>query len=197
MLCYIKLTNYATLLLMYAHKELNYLSIEQYLENEKTSEVKYEYIHGLVYAMAGASDEHNGIAVNLVAELANASRKHGCRIYMSDMKVRAASNVFYYPDVMVVCQKDSDRYYKENPCLIVEILSASTATTDQREKLQAYLAIPSLQSYILIDSRKRHVVAYHHEQGNWQEYTYQLTDKINFSCLETRLGFEDIYQNLL
>ena len=178
-------------------KELAFLSIEQYLENEKNSEIKYEYIHGLIYAMAGASDEHNGIAINLVAELAKASRKHGCRIYMSDMKVRAAANVFYYPDVMLVCQKDDNRYYKENPCLIVEILSSSTAVTDQREKLQAYLAIPSLESYVLIDSRKRHVVAYNREKSGWQEYTYQSTNKVDFACIETQLSFEDIYQNLL
>ena len=66
---------------------------------------------------------------------------------MSDMKVKALGSRFYYPDVMAVCdESDADDYIKERPCLSVEVLSRATAGTDRREKVDAYLSLPSLQS---------------------------------------------------
>ncbi len=124
---------------MNAVKSLNYIGVDNYLKNEKTASVKHEYVYGQVYAMAGASDYHNGIALNIASILNEISFKHSCRAYISDMKVRAKKEVFYYPDVMVVCEQDNNNdYYKEKPCLIVEVLSKSTERIDKHEKLQAY-----------------------------------------------------------
>ena len=72
--------------------------------------------------------------------------------------MRTLGSRFYYPDVMAVCdENDMDDYIKERPCLIVEVLSRSTANTDRREKVDAYLSLPSLQSYILVDSQMKRI----------------------------------------
>ena len=182
---------------MNAVKSLNYISVENYLEDEKSALVKHEYVYGQVYAMAGASDAHNGIALNIAAILNEISFKRSCRTYISDMKVRAEKEIFYYPDVMVICEQDNDNdYYKEKPCLIVEVLSKSTERVDKHEKLQAYLAIPSLQTYLIVDSRKKLIQGYHLRENNWEERIYQEQDEVSLDCLEMVLSVEDVYRGL-
>ncbi len=89
---------------MTVSKSQTYLSPEEYLAAEQESPIKHEYIQGQVYAMAGASDAHVTVSLNLATLLRNHLRGTGCRVYMADMKAQIEStNVFYYPDVMVTC----------------------------------------------------------------------------------------------
>src|SRR5262245_34123570 len=114
------------------------VSVEEYLAAEPRSEVRHEYIGGEVYAVAGASEEHNIIATNLLAALHAHLRGKACRVFMVDMKVRlfaAREEIFYYPDLMVTCDaRDTDRYFKRFPNVLIEVLSTDTARTDRREK---------------------------------------------------------------
>ncbi|MBA2617877.1 MAG: Uma2 family endonuclease, partial [Rubrobacter sp.] len=109
---------------------------------EKTATVRHEYVAGEVYAMTGASRRHNRIAGNVYRRLADAAAGGPCRVYMETVKLRI-EDVFYYPDVMVACGPEpDDPYYEDDPCLVVEVVSPSTETTDRREKLAAYKRIP-------------------------------------------------------
>lgn len=91
--------------------------------------------------------------MNLVLALGPLARKRGCRLYASDMRLKVDAATVYYPDLMVVCEEDPGEYYKEKPCLVIEVLSDSTEATDRREKLRKYLDLPTLQAYLLLDSR--------------------------------------------
>lgn len=127
------------------------LAIDEYLELEKESPVRHEYVGGEIFAMAAASDRHNRVAGNIYALLWPALRGGPCRIYMSDMKVQISDDQVFYPDVMVTCDPDdTGEYVKKRPCLIVEVLSPSTASIDRREKLVAYRRLESLQAYIVL-----------------------------------------------
>src|SRR5437868_10418084 len=98
-------------------------TVEEYLFGEGRSEVRHEYIGGLLYAMAGASEEHNIISLNMATALRSHLREKPCRVFMVDMKVRleiAREDIFYYPDLVVVCDaRDSDRYFKRYPKVII------------------------------------------------------------------------------
>lgn len=138
-----------TALVMMASPQFTYLSAKQYLQKEETSDIKHEYIDGQIYAMAGASDRQVTIAGNLFALLRSHVRGSGCRVYISDMKVRIESlNRFYYPDILVTCD-ERDREtpaYKQFPKLIVEVLSDSTEAFDRGDKFADYQQIESLVS---------------------------------------------------
>src|SRR6266478_3678302 len=99
------------------------MSVDEYLEAEKTASVRHEYVAGQIYAMAGASDAHNTIAGNFFAVLKARLRGGPCRTYMSDMKVWIEeAGVFYYPDILVTCDpEDSGEYNKTRPSLIIEV----------------------------------------------------------------------------
>jgi Uma2 family endonuclease len=132
-----------------------FLSVEDYLAGEELAEQKHEYLAGIVYAMAGAKNEHNVIATNLLGLLHGFLRGHACRPFNSDTKVRirlADQTRFYYPDVQVVCRPNplSD-HFQDSPAVIFEVVSDSTRRIDEQEKRAAYLAIPTLNAYVLIE----------------------------------------------
>ncbi len=88
------------------------LSVEEYLELEKSATVKHEYVGGEIHAMVRASRRHNRIAGNIFRKLADAAEGGPCRVYISDMKLQV-EEVFYYPDVMVACGAPPENEYSK------------------------------------------------------------------------------------
>lgn len=176
-----------------------YITVEEYLELEKTSSVKHEYVAGEIHAMVGASRRHNRIAVNILRRLADAAEGGPCRVYISDMKLRAAEDLFYYSDVMVACEQEPDDPYTESEsCLVVEVVSPSTETTDRREKLAAYKKMPTVQAY-LIAAQDRPWIERHWrgEDGVWRRA--DLVDEgavVPVPCPETQVTLADVYEGL-
>jgi len=145
------------------------MSVQEYLEFERNSPVKHEYVGGHVYAMTGASRRHSRIALNVARKLADAAEGGSCRVHQSDMKVPAPDGPFYYPDVVVACgEEPEDEYLEDAPCLIVEVLSPNTEATDRREKLIAYRRIESLMVYLIVAQNEAAVERHHRDaRGEW------------------------------
>ena len=177
---------------MDASKSMMQISAEDYLEGEKDAAVKHEYVRGEVFALAGASDMHNTIAGNIHTVFNLAARRTDCRAYMSDMKVRIGE-IFYYPDVMFVCDDTPDPYYKDKPCVLVEVLSPSTLRTDTNEKRYNYLELPSLKLYLLVDSRRRFVWGYYRSKTGWLERVFAEGERVPVPCADVELTVADIY----
>ena len=175
--------------------QLDFISEQEYLAGEQTSELKYEYIDGYVYAMSGASNNHNLIAGNVFATLANHLKKKPCRPYISDMKVKIGSR-YFYPDVLVDCSNlTGDSYYTEQPIILVEVLSKSTRRMDETTKRMTYMQIPSLQEYILIEQDFVDVEIIRRETG-WLSEHYFLGDELTISSIGLTLTVEDIYERV-
>lgn len=173
----------------------HYLSEHEYLSGEKISQLKHEYIAGEVFAMAGASRNHERIAGNIYAKLLQQLTNIPCEPFSSDLKVKALNN-FYYPDVLVVCDDaDGNNYYTEKPLIIVEVLSKSTRRMDKTHKMQAYKNIPELQEYVLIEQDYVDVEICR-RNNHWQSEHYFLGDEITFKTLELTLTVAEIYQRV-
>ncbi|MCU0238471.1 MAG: Uma2 family endonuclease [Pyrinomonadaceae bacterium] len=143
------------------------LSIEDYIEGEEISEIRHEYIYGEVYAMAGASDTHNIIVGNIFGNLWSHLRNAQCQAFSENMKLKADEATFYYPDVMIACDENpTSVYYREEPILLVEVLSNSTERTDRNEKLTVYKKIPSLQEYLIVWQDKVYCEIYRRKSEN-------------------------------
>ncbi len=173
-----------------------------YLEGEKNSTVRHEFIDGEVYAMAGAGEAHNLIAGNVFARLRSAVRGGPCRVFISDMKLHVAAwNAFYYPDVMVVCNAaDAHTHYKESPSVIVEVLSDSTAGIDQREKLLAYRTLASLREYVLIAQDKRQIDVYRRQPDDaWLLETLGKDDAdvLQLESVGVGMSMAEVYEDVV
>jgi len=132
-----------------------FVTPEQYLEIERKADYKSEYHSGQVFAMAGASREHNLLVGSIVRRLGNLLDGRPCETYPSDMRVLvSATGLYTYPDVSVACGEpeflDGSLDVLLNPLLIVEVLSPSTESYDRGAKFALYQRLPSLQEYVLV-----------------------------------------------
>jgi Uma2 family endonuclease len=175
------------------------LSEAEYLENEKASALRHEYLAGYVYAMAGASATHNLIALNLASRLRAHLRGGPCQVFISDMKVKIESiETFYYLDVMVTCDpSDNADYFWTNPVLIIEVTSPTTATTDRREKLLAYQRIPCLRQYVLVAQDEISVQLYSRDKdGRLWEETLGPDGVIELDCVDLSMTVKEAYEDV-
>lgn len=174
------------------------LTVEEYLRLEAKAEVHHEYVAGLMYAMSGGTLRHNMLVLNIATCLRPAATADGCRVFVNDVKVQAADDVFYYPDVVLACGALDDlAVYLREPCLIVEVTSASTRRTDCREKLQAYCAMPSLRAYLIVDQRRQWVEAHIRDAGgNWSRTELTGDEQVVLPCPRTTLSMRDIYEGV-
>lgn len=176
------------------------LSVEGYLAYEADGRLRHEYIAGEIFAMTGASLEHNIIAGNLFNAFSNQLRGGPSRAFMADFKVRLKNgmdDIFYYPDVMVACGHEGiEKYYLTNPTLIVEVLSPTTEAIDRREKALHYRQLPALEEYALVAQEGNEVTLYR-RASNWGCSVVRTLDAIaEFHSIGLSLPLAMIYEGV-
>jgi Uma2 family endonuclease len=178
-----------------------YFTPEEYLDIERISPIKHEYLQGQLVAMAGASKAHVIITGNLSALLVNHLRGTGCISYAVDMKVRLpALNLFYYSDLAVTCD-ERDRASNEDfilhPKLIVEVLSDSTEAFDRGDKFSDYKTIAEFEEYILIHQKQILVEQFQRQSDNlWVPQIYRAGDTVELTSIDFVFAIETLYENI-
>ncbi|MGD9560695.1 MAG: Uma2 family endonuclease [Pyrinomonadaceae bacterium] len=177
------------------------VSVEEYLEGEKVSRVKHEYVNGEVYAMAGVSDRHNRICLNLSMLLDSHLEGSECDVFVVDVKLKVSESLYYYPDVFVACDKAPEsEYFRTAPVLVVEVVSPSTRQIDRREKLLAYQQVPSVLEYLIVEQDKMHIELHRRQpNGTWITYFYNDNDldvEIEFESVGLKTDLEAIYRRV-
>lgn len=173
------------------------ITVDEYLEAEIDAETRHEYVYGEVFALAGGSVSHSVIGTNVARLLGNAAAGGDCRVHGSDMKLRVEERLFYYPDVMVVCEPPADDFCETSPCVVIEVVSPSTARKDKLEKRFAYTSLESLHLYLLVDSRKREVTGYYRQAAGWEERTFSAGEIVPVPCVDAELSFDGLYDKTL
>ena len=182
-----------------AQKQVEFISIAEYLDGENISSIKHEYLDGTVYAMAGASDRHNRLSINLTSKLDSHLADDQCDVFMADMKVQASDTTFYYPDVMVACDGvNADPYYRKQPRLIIEVTSPSTENIDRSEKLLAYKQIKSLKEYVLVSQDSIRIDVFRRMRGErWQlEILTDAKEELHLESINLKLSVALIYRRV-
>ncbi|MFM8333247.1 MAG: Uma2 family endonuclease [Candidatus Methylumidiphilus sp.] len=177
---------------MSANPKIAFVSAESYLQDELNSPIKHQYIDGQVYAMAGASRNHERIAGNVYRKMGNHLEGRSCEAFASDLKVKVGNN-FFYPDALVVCgEQNPHEYYTTSPTIIVEVLSKSTRRMDQTTKRLAYFNITTLQEYIVIEQDIVDVEVCR-RSNHWVSEHFFMGDEVCFAAIGLTLTVEDIY----
>lgn len=182
-------------------RQSSLISPEEYLAGELTSEIKHEYLGGIVHAMAGARNVHNVIAGNIFAALHSRLRGQKCQPFNSDTKLRifmpSGQLRYYYPDAQVVCdQNPLEDSFQDRPVVIFEVLSLSTKRTDEKEKLQAYTTLPTLDTYVLVDSNSWRVTMHQRSSTIFERTIMEnQADVIRLPCLNLELPIAELYEN--
>jgi Uma2 family endonuclease len=185
---------------------------EEYLSLEREADERHEYIDGYIYAMAGESDEHGDICVNLVRELSTALKGKPCKVKTKDTKVRSGplpsiknsiKGLYSYPDVIVICGEpqflDKHKEVVTNPTVIIEVLSDSTEQFDRIEKFFRYKNwCPSLKEYLLVWQNAPIVEHYScYEKDVWRYGVYYGTDSsFVINSIETTMLLSEIFDRV-
>jgi len=182
-------------------KKLNLVSVDDYLAGELISPLKHEYLGGVVYAMAGARNAHNIIATNTLVAMGSRLRGRRCRPFNSDTKIRVrlpAHVRFYYPDASVICRPNPQTgSFQDEPAALVEVLSRRTRRIDEGEKKEAYLTIPSLGAYLLIEQDAPAVVVFRRTEHGFLREVYQELDAVlSLPEIEIDLPLAEIYESV-
>lgn len=179
------------------------LSVAEYLATEPFNLEKREYLAGVVYDMAGASEAHGVIAMNLYGMIHTRLRGKTCQGFSDNMQLRLrrpGGTYFYYPDAMISCDPmDSPgQRWKERPAALFEILSESTRGTDEREKRMAYLELPGLQAYVRIEQDRAAVtVDGRTDDGDWALTHFEGLDAVAFlPTLRMELPLVELYERM-
>lgn len=188
---------------MAALPDKKYYSPDEYLAQERAAEEKSEYWGGYIYAMAGASRQHNLIVSNVTYRLVSQLRDRPCEVYPSAMKVRALGRRRYvYPDVSVVCGEpvfeDDHGDVLVNPTVVVEVLSDSTERVDRGRKFDAYRTVDSLQAYVLIAQDAPTVHASHRQaDGQWLfSAATALDETLRLPAIDCELPLAEVYRKV-
>jgi Uma2 family endonuclease len=174
------------------------LTVEEFLRIEESSERRNEYVAGHLFPVEATTTRHNAIIANVSTRLRAAARGGPCRVYFCDLLVRADPNRIYYPDCVVVCTPHAgDTVMFDEACLVVEVTSRSTRRTDRGEKLDAYLSMPSLRGYIVIEQTRRHVTAYLRDaSGEWRREEAMAAGSVQLPCLDVPLTIAQVYEDV-
>lgn len=169
------------------------VSVEEYLESEKGSEQRHEYVDGVLVAMAGETLRHDDIVLNVVEALRPIARAKDCRLHASGIQIRVRSTRYRYPDVVVSCENPTNPRLLEAPCFILEVLSESTADTDTGKKLEEYTRLPSMQVYAIAAQAEPRVIVYKRDVEGWRVEILEGAGQLEVACLGAGVTLEQIY----
>ena len=187
-----------------AESRLRY-TVEEYLELERQSEVRHEYLDGQIYEMAGESLAHGRICINLARELSTQLKGKPCEALSANMKVQVQSRSMYvYPDLTIVCDEpifhDTKRDVLTNPRVIFEVLSPSTEKYDRGEKFRRYNSqLETLTDYVLISQHLccvEHFTRQPHNQWLYRALT-ESTDTLHLVSIDCHLQVSEIYDRVV
>jgi Uma2 family endonuclease len=175
----------------------------EYLAAERASEIKHEWLDGEVFAMAGGTPEHSGLAAAITAELRDALRGRPCRVFSSDLRVRVPeTGLATYPDATVVCGRlethPEDEHAVTNPVVLVEVLSDSTEGYDRGKKFAHYRRLASLRDYVLVNPNEARIEVFHRtDAGTWELAEAGAGQTIEIASLGCTLAVDEVYRDPL
>jgi Uma2 family endonuclease len=172
------------------------MTVEEYFQLEENDpDTCYEYVDGRVYVVTGGTANHDTIKSNIQRILWHLLRGSKCRVYSSDMKVFISETRYFHPDVIVSCDTHDRGTVQaiQSPRLVVEVLSPSTEMTDRTWKLKNYRAHPTIEEYVLVDSRSVKMEIYYKENNKWVYDAFEDGDEIFLNSLGVRFSLADAY----
>ena len=181
-------------------RTLTRMSVAEYLARERESEIKHEYVYGAVFEMPGVKRNHSRLEINLTLSLGAQLDPAACEIHSASLQVGVDDEVYYYPDLSVVCGVErltNDERTLLNPTLVVEITSPSSITRDGGEKLTHYKLIPSLEAFLIIDQQRLRADLHTRELDGWRAQVFtEPSDVIQLPLLNCELPLDALYRGV-
>lgn len=172
-------------------------TVDEYLDLERTAEVKHEFVDGLLIEMPGESKRANEIAGNLYVALRTGVKGKAFKVYNHDVKLRTVPGRKYrYPDIMVVPTDDTDDTHVVSRAVVtVEVTSVNSSGVDHDEKFHEYIGMPSVACYLIVSQAEPLVEVYQRTGSKWEYAFYtEQTDSFDVTALGITLRVANVYE---
>ena len=127
------------------------MAADEFLTWEEGQEFKHEFDGFGPVAMTGVTRAHAIVQGNFIASLGARLRGGPCRVFGSDLKIKADASI-RYPDAFVTCTAGPNAStVVHDPVVVFEILGPGTAKTDRIAKNREYRATPSIRRYVMLE----------------------------------------------
>lgn len=168
--------------------------------NNREKGLRYEMIDGLIYAMSGGSLNHSRIIRNLLSNFDSHLRGKPCEVFAENVRVKMTQKIgrsdYVYPDLVVDCTpQKAENNMLTTPVLIVEVLSNSTRHKDENAKFHAYIQIPTVQEYVIIEQDVAKIEI-QRRRTNWTIEKFLLGDNVTFESIGLTVKATDIYEKV-
>jgi Uma2 family endonuclease len=175
-----------------------------YLDFERGSEFRHEYLDGEIFRMSGGSRNHTAIVTNLTVEIGFILKKGPCIFRATDSRVLVSKTGLYtYPDILILCKEPEYEHGPKpdtllNPDIIMEVLSPSTRDYDRTVKFRHYKTLDSLCEYLLIEQDTP--IIDHFVRGPGGKWTMEtlmgMESSLELATMPLQVAFEDIYRGV-
>jgi Uma2 family endonuclease len=174
------------------------MSLAEFLRFENAHPERHEFVAGEVFAMSGGTLRHSRIIQNISFTLMSRMRGGPCEVHSNIVRVQVGDDRIYYPDVLVVCGRlPGDAQIVHEPLVIVEVTSPSTFRADRGDKLDGYRRLTSLETYLIVDSRRRRVDRHWRDRnGSWQWEQYLVEGSVPIPRPDLPLALDEIYEGV-
>ncbi len=186
-----------------------YMTVEQYLALDESSDAKYEYLDGYVFLvrppssayddqavdMAGGSVAHAALCARMASLLDQALVDSPCVVFTSDARMKVADRQYFYPGLTVACGEQTGTMLTD-PIVVIEVLSPATEKRDRGAKFKTYKALPSVQEYVLIGSEYKAIEVHRREGNFWRQYHYREGDLVELKSMGIRFPFDAVYRRI-
>jgi len=186
-----------------------YMTVEQYLALDESSDAKYEYLDGYVFLvrppsssyddqamdMAGGSVAHAALCARMASLLDQAIADSPCVVFTSDARMKVADRQYFYPDLTVACGEQTGTMLTD-PVVVIEVLSPATEKRDRGAKFKTYQAFPSVQEYVLVGSEYKAIEVHRREGNFWRQYHYREGDLVELKSLGVSFPFDALYHRI-
>ncbi len=181
--------------------ETRAMTVDEYLAIDAASDIRNEYIDGVIIPMTGGTGNHSAIIAYTIAALVNLLVDSNCSVRSSDMRVQIDDERYVYPELSVVCGDpqfaDDNQVSLLNPTIVVEVTSPKSLTRDHVDKVAYYGAVPSIQGYLILDQQRVFAEWYTRADDGWhlRQYT-DLADETPLEALDCRLSLAAVYRGV-
>lgn len=163
----------------------------------RPEEERWELLDGEPVLMSPPQHRHQRLVYNLLRRVGDLADSRGCEALPGLAILSEAMDDFApIPDVVVRCGPPLPSGYARDPVLIAEVLSPSTMANDRGRKVDFYLTVPSLRTFLIVYQNETRIEVWQRDR-DWEMQVFGPADRIALPELGGDLAVSDIYARVV